>query len=255
MEMDPSSPEGHIPPLHPDYDPLDHDWNGRSSIADIFLHPEHGIVPYPTLNKNLDIAPAHAADLESIGHSIDVKTHGAKRKEEVLNLIYDRFSNFLSEPDVQSEYEYVVIDTAPSKGHLTKAAIRAASHLIIPSVMEDKPIRGIFGMLQLWMQESISRPSDRPIHLLGILPNMFDERTTLHKDLLSELTNNPEIAKYMIPNRLNRRIQYAELDADNSLPKSLFDLPIKNKARQEVEGFCSYIFDKIIQEQTEMEAV
>jgi len=39
MEIDPVAPEGLIPPIHPDYNPEDVDdveWEGRSSIAEIF---------------------------------------------------------------------------------------------------------------------------------------------------------------------------------------------------------------------------
>jgi chromosome partitioning protein len=39
MEIDPAAPEGLMPPIHPDYDsadPDDNDWEGRSSIAEIF---------------------------------------------------------------------------------------------------------------------------------------------------------------------------------------------------------------------------
>src|ERR1700680_609959 len=52
MEIDPASPEGYVPPLHPDFDPSeDLGWNGKSSIADIFYDEmqKQGIIPYPTL--------------------------------------------------------------------------------------------------------------------------------------------------------------------------------------------------------------
>lgn len=236
MEIDPSYPEGHIPPIHPDYEETDETWNGRSSIADIFLNPQQGIVPYPTANEFLDVAPAHALGLLTVEQC---------RKEDVLELIYNRFHKFLSLPDVQSEYDYVVIDTAPSKGPLTRSAMRAATHVIIPTIMEDKPIKGVFGMLQLWMQESMRRERSNPLNLIGILPNMFDARTTLHKDLYDSLRSNPQISKYVLPYKLNRRIQYAEVDCDDATPKSLFDLPETNKAREEVTQLCDHIMRKI----------
>ena len=80
---------------------------------------------------------------------------------------------FLSCKEVQKEYEVVIIDTAPSKGPLTISAIKAATHIIIPSVMEAQPIQGIYGMMQLWMQESLAREEGRAIELVGILPNLF----------------------------------------------------------------------------------
>ncbi len=61
-----------------------------------------------------------------------------------------------------------------SKGPLTIAAIKAASHVVIPAQMEQFSIEGIYGMLQLWKQESYSRPTERPINLIGILPNQCE---------------------------------------------------------------------------------
>jgi len=246
MEIDPSYEEGHRPPIHPDYEETDLDWDGRSSIADIFLHPEKGIVPYPTMNEYLDVAPAHAADLLEVEQC---------QQGKVLEHIHNRFTQFLFLPDVQSEYDYVVIDTAPSKGSLTRSAMRAATHIIIPTVMEDKPIKGVFGMLQLWMQEKARRDDSNPLHLLGILPNMFDSRTTLHNDLYNSLKDNSEISDFVMPCRLSRRIQYAENDCDNAMPKSLFDLPNTNKAKQEVMALCEYVMDKIQTSVSNMETV
>lgn len=247
MEIDPSYPEGHIPPIHPDYqEDEDEDWDGRSTVADIFLYPEKGIIPYPTMNEFLDVAPANAGSLLIVEQC---------RKEDVVELIHNRFARFLAQPDVQSEYDYVVVDTAPSKGSLTRSAMRAATHIIIPTVMEDKPIKGVFGMLQLWMQESARRDADNPLNLIGILPNMFDERTTLHNDLYNSLKSNHEITDYVMPCKLNRRIQYAENDCENAAPKSLFDLPNTNKAKQEVIKMCEYIMQRIKKSEQIMETV
>ncbi|MCX7124627.1 MAG: ParA family protein, partial [Gammaproteobacteria bacterium] len=190
MEIDPNNLDGHRPPTHPDYRENDEDWDGRSSIADIFLRPESGIVPYPTMNENLDIMPAHASELLLVEQC---------RKDEVLEKIYNRFKAFLSMPDVREAYDYVVVDTAPSKGSLTRSAMRAATHIIIPTQMEDKPIRGVFGMMQLWMQEKKNREDDNPLNLIGILPNMFDTRTALHTSMYEDLQNNAAIAEHLMP--------------------------------------------------------
>lgn len=236
MEIDPNNPEGHRPSIHPDYKDSDEDWDGRSSIADIFLRPQEGVVPYPTMNENLDVMPAHASDLLAVEQC---------NKDEVLEKIYSRFNTFLTMPDVQAEYEYVVVDSAPSKGPLTRSAMRAATHIIIPTQMEDKPIRGVFGMMQLWMQEKKNRPDDNPLNLIGILPNMFDTRTALHTSMLEDLSNNPAIAEHLMPCKLSRRITYAENDTENAMPKSIFELPNSNKAKQECIALCEFVIQKM----------
>ena len=243
MEIDPSNPDGHRPSIHPDYKETDEGWNGRSSIADIFLRPEEGVIPYPTMNENLDIMPAHASDLLLVEQC---------RKNEVLEKIYDRFKAFLSMPDVHEGYEFVVVDTAPSKGPLTRSAMRAASHIIIPTQMEDKPIRGVFGMMQLWMLEKKNRDDHNPLNLIGILPNMFDSRTALHTSMYEDLKNNPAIAEHLMPCKLSRRITFAENDTENAMPKSIFDLPGLSKAKQECIEMCEYVINKINQMETQL---
>ena len=248
MDVDPNNPDGHIPPLHPDYNENseeDNDWDGRSSIADIFL-TDNGVIPYPTSNDYLDIIPANAAHLLAVEQC---------RKEDILEKIHNRFDDFLSMEDIQSSYDYVVIDTAPSKGALTRSAMRGATHIIIPSPMEDKPIRGVFGMMQLWMQERKRRDDGNELNLIGILPNMFDGRTALHTSMYENLMANEAIAPHLMPVKLSRRITFAENDTEVSMPKSLFDFPNSNKAKQECVAVCEYIMDKIKQTEKQKELV
>lgn len=254
MEINPNNPDGHRPSIHPDFKETDAVmvidietgketvWDGRSSIADIFLRPKFGVLPYPTMNENLDIMPAYASELLLVEQC---------KKDDVMEKIYNRFNEFLSGSDVQEEYDYVVVDTAPSKGSLTRSAMRAATHIIIPTQMEDKPLRGVFGMMQLWMQERKNRDESNPLNLLGILPNMFDARTVLHTSMYEDLKSNPVIAEHLMPCKLSRRITIAENDTENAMPKSIFDLPNTNRSKQECVEMCEYVINKINQLETQ----
>jgi len=239
MEVDPAAPEGLMPPYHPDYnpdDPEDAAWEGKSSIADIFYGK--GVVPYPTHIENLDIAPGHAEKLLAAE---------AVRRTEVADKVHKQLRLFLNSPDVQQEYDVVVVDTAPSKGPLTVSVIKAATHIIIPSVMEEQPIQGIYGMLQLWMQETHERSSHRPLGLVGILPNMF-RPINLHRDMLASLQSNHGVAKYMMPVTLGQRAVFAEVDAEGASPSTIFDLPDSHVAKQEAMAVCDYIYQEIFDE-------
>lgn len=236
MEIDPVAPEGLIPPLHPDYNPHepdDSDWDGRSSIAEIFYG--QGVVPYPTYIANLDIAPGHAERLLAAE---------AVRKSEVVEKVHKQLANFLNSDDVKAAYEAVIIDTAPSKGPLTISVMKAATDIIIPSIMEEQPVQGIYGMLQLWMQESLIREKSRPLNLVGILPNMF-KQTRLHKDLLTSLQENSAINRYILPVKLTQRIVYAEVDAEEANPRSIFDFPDEHIAKKEALEAYHYITERI----------
>lgn len=237
MEVDPSAPEGFIPPIHPDYDPLsveDADWDGRSSIANIFFGEE--VIPYPTYIEGFDIAAGNAYKL-LIAEQVN--------RNEVAEKIHNRMREFLYLPEVQESYDLVVIDTAPSKGPLTRSAIKAATHMIIPTIMEDKPIQGVYGMMQLWMAESTNRKSqDDKLHLVGILPNMF-KKTSLHTQLHENLSNHEHLGKFVLPSTIGHRVVFAESDSPNPNPRSIFDLQDSNPAKKEAITACEYIAERV----------
>lgn len=237
MEIDPYSPGGKMPPVHPDFDPTEQqDPDGieeRSSIADIFFGRQ--ILPYPTHIENVDISPAHADKLlmaESVSRS------------DVVEKVHKHLGALLELPELKKLYEVIIVDTAPSKGPLTIAAIKAATHMLIPSIMEEAPIQGVYGMLQLWKQESVKREESFPLELIGVLPSMV-RPTNLHKDMLKSLNANKTIAKYMMPVFLSLRTSFAEVDSEGAVPTSVFDLPDSSQAKQEALKVCEYIAEKV----------
>lgn len=236
LAMDIDQNEDKIPPLHPDADEeeLYPGWDGRSSIADIFYAKP--VLPYSTHIPNLDILP---------GNTNLLLNAEQVRKEEVVERIQNQLHAFLSLPEVHQTYEMVIIDTPPSKGPLTKSVIRAASHIVIPTVMEPQPIEGVFGMLQLWKQEQFKRKKENPIHLLGILPNMYSSNITLHRDLKQSLESNASISNFVLPVQLGRRVAFAEIDDKTTEPTSIFNLHDNNQAKEEALHFCKYISQRI----------
>lgn len=237
MVVDPSAPEGFIPPLHPDIDLSDPDYTfwdeQRSSIADIFFGKP--IIPYKTDFPNLEISPAHASKL--------LEVEGIRRNE-IVEKVYNYLAAFLDDDDFKSQYDIVVIDTGPSKGPLTVSAIRAATHMLIPSIMEELPIQGIYGMMQLWKQESLRREQGKALNLVGILPNQF-RNISLHEGMYQSLLSTDGIAQYVIPYKLGQRSAFAEVDAEGAHPSSIFNEPNSSKAKQEAIQVCDYIAQKV----------
>lgn len=229
-----------LPPVHPDFDPEIDLGSGRSSIADIFYEENPSIWPYPTFVDNLDILPASGKKL------LEAE---AVRGDEVAEKVYDRLKMLLTSEALKEAYELVIIDTGPSKGPLTLSAIRVATHLLIPSQMEDKSIQGTYGLASVWMQESKRSQREWPLKLVGILANQFDSRTTLHQNLFEGLQNNPEMGKYVIPHKISKRIVYAETDVKGANPRSVFDLPDKEAAKQECLNACKYITMRIFNDE------
>lgn len=235
MEIDPYQQEGRIPPLHPDYDPNsldDQEWDGRSSIAGIFFGEM--VFPYSTYINTLEIAPSHSSKL---------LLAEAVTREEVVQKVYDQLSKFLALDDVQSSYDKIIIDTPPSKGPVTISVVRAATDLLIPSIMEPQPIEGIYGMIHLWKSETLRRPDHRQLNLIGVLPNSYDRRGIIHKDHYDSLKQ--EMPNYVLESKIGRRLIYAEADADGAAPPSIFMYPDKNIAKQEVLLACQEIEERM----------
>lgn len=236
MDYDPSSQGDKVPTFHPDYEPeIDIDWDGRSTIANIFYGEE--VIPYPTGYKNLEILPAHSKKLQDAE---------AVTKNDVLQKVHLQVKRFLELDDVKNGYDIIIIDTPPSKGPLTIAAIKAASHLVIPAQMERFSIEGIYGMMQLWKQENYSRETSSSINLIGILPNQVRD-INLHKDFLEELKNMNGIKDFVLPHKIKKRAIYSEILVENANPKSIFELPNDDTARLECQAACEYIMKIVYQ--------
>jgi chromosome partitioning protein len=232
MEYDSADPDGVLPPLHPDFDGAEDGsgWSGRSSSADLYFTGE--VYPYPTHWETLQALPGHGPRLREIE---------LVRAEEVRERVHNRLQEFLGLADVREAFDVVLIDTAPAKGPLTISAVRAASHLIIPTTLEPQPIEGLYGMLQLWRREHNSREADRPLQIAAIQPNLFRKGVALHEGLLDSLRSDQALASMLSPVILHQRIAFAEADHPEARPKSVFDLNPKDPAYQEVLQFCEHI--------------
>jgi len=235
MEIDPYQQEGRIPPIHDSYDPSspeDKDWDGRSSIAGIFFGEM--VFPYRTYIDTLEVAPSHSSKL---------LLAEAVRREEVIQRVYDQLAKFLSLDEVKNSYDKIIVDTPPSKGPVTISVVRAATDLLIPSIMEPQPIEGIYGMIHLWKSETLRRSDNNPLNLIGVLPNSYDRRGIIHKDHYDSLTH--EMPNYILESKVGRRLIYAEADADGAVPPSIFMYPDKNVAKQEVLLVCQEIEERM----------
>ena len=235
MEIDSYQQEGRIPPLHPSYNPNaseDSEWDGRSSIAGIFFGEM--VFPYPTYIDTLEIAPSHSSKL---------LLAEAVTREEVVHRVYDQLSKFLSLDELTNSYDKIIIDTPPSKGPVTVSVVRAATDILIPSIMEPQPIEGIYGMIHLWKSETLRRPENRPLNLIGVLPNSFDRRGIIHKDHYDSLMQ--EMPDHVLESKIGRRLIYAEADAEGAAPPSIFMYPDRNIAKKEVLAACQEIEERM----------
>ena len=208
------------PPIHESYNPEDSsqsEWDGRSTIANIFFGEP--VIPYKTRVKNIEIAPADEAKL--------LKADGAKQ-HDILEQIYNQLFKFLMLPDLQKEYDAFLLDTPPARGPITACAFKAMTHLVIPLELEMQSVEGLQGILTSWKQEALQRPPEYPLHLVGILPNKVHSRRSSDARFLKELEES--IGEYIMPFKMLDRTDYPESDLNN---RSIFDLPNSNEAKKE----------------------
>lgn len=234
---DPAHPTGYMPKAHPEWDPQqlpedDPHWDGISSIADIFIG--RPIYPYPTWLNNLLCFPSFASLLEDAQRVLKVDV-----KEKVINRLKE-FTTLLAN---HSDFEFVIIDTNPQFGPLTMAGLRAATHALLPTELEQYGINGTLGMIEAISQEQLRRPPDDPIKIAGILPNQV-RKTAVHQKFLSDLRSIEKSEQWLLPPIALRTI-YTELVVEDAKPNCVFNLPAANPARLESERWCSYVYDRV----------
>jgi chromosome partitioning protein len=224
------------PPVHPDYDPAEEgeDWNGRSSSADIF-YKDGAVAPYPVSRISgvgrLDILPGDVKKLTEVEEHD--RTYLAER-------VQNRLRDWVNQPDVKAAYPLVTIDTAPSDHPLTRAALRAATHLLIPVTMEQQGIDGLHEMLSLWRQENSRRTESDMLQIIAIQPNLVMPGS-LHTGFYQGLQANPAFAPYLSPVVIKRRTAIAERDVRGLKPNSIFHMHSTEEPRRMMLEFARFV--------------
>ncbi|HEX8495904.1 MAG TPA: ParA family protein [Actinomycetales bacterium] len=87
--------------------------------------------------------------------------------------------------DVVDDYDVVLLDCAPSLGVLTLNALTAAGQVVIPLQCEMLSHRGVGQLLDTIAD--VRRILNRDLEVLGVLPTMYDGRTTHARAVLADV--------------------------------------------------------------------
>lgn len=229
------------PPIHPDFDPNDELWSelaypppGYWSIAEFF---RLGYVePYATEYENLRFIPSHKKSLTTFLEQVN--------RANIDDAVINHMRGMLSMEYYQEEFDVVVIDTPPQTSALTASAVRAATHLLIPTELQEDSISGMADMAALWQNENATR-QDAPLNLVGILPTKFDKRSAAQCNTLESLERNEHLRNKLISPAMRYLQTYANSSATYSNPRSLFDKHESTQARIEAEAFCQAIYERV----------
>lgn len=161
----------------------------------------------------------------------------------------------------EGNYDFVIIDTPPSRDIYAQVAIIAANYLIIPSDLKPFANQGLSSVKSFVKEidefrESLGRP---PVNVMGVLPSKISPNA---KSLQSTFPKQKSsiIDQYKFPvmdsvifdrvylsHCLNRTITVGDLEIPD--PKSIFDFadsnPLGNQSADEFEKLVLEVLEKV----------
>ncbi len=114
----------------------------------------------------------------------------------------------LLEP-LQADYDVVVLDCSPSLGVLTLNALTAADEVLVPLQCEMLSHRGVGQLLDT--VADVQRILNRDLLVRGLLPTMFDGRTSHAQAVLADLEERYGVPVLLPP--IPKSIRFAEAPA------------------------------------------
>jgi len=194
------------------------------------MNPEPGAFyvlvtpPSPTLRQwvrmtgrdRLDILPGDATT-----NTAQVVLNAENRSTDAVARALEPF---------RREYDYIVLDTAPSVGGIQERAIFAADALLIPTATDYLSVDGVAKVM-----EALPRLSGWRGQVLGILPTFFDEQTRESRLNLDALrTSFPDLTLSPI----HRATVLRECAAEG---RTVFEAAPRSRAAQEYRALVERI--------------
>lgn len=110
----------------------------------------------------------------------------------------------------QRRYDYVIIDCSPSLNLLTINGMAAARHLLVPIQTHYFSLEG---MKELFSTIEVTKERlNSELEILGILPTLFDSRTRMNKEILTQIRNYFKEAVFKTTIRMNIKLAEAQLN-------------------------------------------
>ena len=125
------------------------------------------------------------------------------------------------------EYDYILIDCAPSLGMMTINALAATDGIVVPTIPQHLPTKGIEKLLESVHQ--VRRGINPSLKIEGILMTLMDGRTVYEREI-SEMIRNAYGGKINIfGTEIPRSVRAAETSAEG---KSIFAYAPRSKVAE-----------------------
>jgi len=161
----------------------------------------------------------------------DTRMVSFPRREETLRVRFKALGT--------SEWDYVIIDCAPSLNTVTQNVLTFVDHLIIPATMDPFALPGIASVLA--QVKVIEEVYERKINVLGVLPTIFDQRPTVTRDIYSTVTEHfKERLRIFEPIGIDSTIKTAQLRQ-----KTIYHYLGKSRAAEQYLNFTREILQLI----------
>jgi chromosome partitioning protein len=119
---------------------------------------------------------------------------------------------------VVKNYDYIIIDSPPSLSILTVNAMIAAEYLLLPVQTEFYALEGVAQLLK--SMQLVRKATNPSLKLLGVVATMYDKRTSLSAQVLTEVEKyfKDKVFKTTIP----RNVRVAEAPS-HGVPVGVYD--------------------------------
>jgi chromosome partitioning protein len=165
------------------------------SIHDVLLGRVSARMVLQRTAEGVDVLPA-TIDLAGCEAQLLTRTG----REHVLRMALD---------DLRGSYDVILFDCAPTLGVLTINALTAADSVIVPLQCETLSHRGVGQLLDT--VNDVQRLTNPSLTVMGVLPTMYDGRTTHAKAVLADISSRYGLAVLEPP--IPRSVRFAEAPA------------------------------------------
>ena len=144
---------------------LYHAMAGQVDIKETILHSNH---------PNLDVI---SSEIDLAG--FEIEAINIEDREKILKKLIEPY---------KKNYKYILIDCPPALGFLTINAMVASNYVLIPLQSEFYALEGLSQLLKT--MQLIKKKLNKKLKILGILLTMFDKRTNLSEQVITEARNH-----------------------------------------------------------------